>query len=354
MADTDNDGAGSSGDINAIPEIEAAIAADAALLGAAAETQTEGDGPERSVEPDRDERGRYRSAEEEAERASLEQATAEQGKPEGSTAEKTAADFKPETDPKPDSKNGKSQSAYARENERKAKTWEAINAQKAEVAREREQIKLEREQVEAIQAQGQQGRRDEHGFTANDYATRGQQWATRAQALQQQAMAAEARGDFTEGDRLSAVAASEADLSKKAQARAVSLKDGGVQDVWQALAKDLPESMQFDSEVNKQLRATLKGNADLLGHPMGPYRAAVRVGRELLERQRVELAKVHAEAGKVKGLETQVSDLSRQLQDLRQKTSLTGGRVNLIRGDGGERRFDDLSIEDMERELARG
>ena len=363
MAHTDNDGAGSSGDIAPIPELEAAIAADAALMGdtdAAAGGQQgdeagDGNEPERAIEPNRDERGRFRSAEEEAARASQEKATTGQDKPEGSTTGKTATDSKTntETDPADNNNgNGKPQSAFARENERKAKTWEAINQQKAELAREREQIELERQQVQAIQAQGQQARRDEHGFTANDYATRGQQWAARAQAFTQQALEAEARGDFAEGDRLNAAAANEADLAQKAQARAATLKGGGVQDVWKSLATDLPESMQYDSEVNKQLRATLKGNAELLAHPMGPYRAAVLVGRELLTRQGAVLAKAQAEAGKVKGLETQVSDLTRQLAELRQKTSLSGGRANLIRGEGGERKFEDLSLEEMERELA--
>jgi hypothetical protein len=360
MANTDNDGAGSSGDIAPIPELEAAIAADAHLMddaaagGAPGGDGGTGDEPERQVEPTRDERGRFRSAEEEAARASQEQAKAGQDKPAGSTAEKTAADSKTnntETDPKADNNSGKPQSAFARENERKAKTWEAINQQKEELRREREQIELEKAQVQAIQAQGQQARRDEHGFTANDYATRAGQWTARAQELTQQAMAAEARGDFTESDRLNAAAAGEAALAKKAQARAATLKGGGVADVWSSLGADLPEAMQYDSEVNKQLRATLRANAELLGHPMGPYRAAVRVGRELLTRQGAELAKAQAEAGKVKGLETQVSDLTRQLAELRQKTSLSGGRANLIRGDGGERKFDDLSIEEMEREL---
>lgn len=343
-------------DIDPIPEIEAAIAADAALLEKADADGAADDGRSR------DENGRYTGADK-AKRAGQGEADEAPEDAEGSPAAKpTETKDGQQQQQKPDAKaelkpeakdSGKPRSDWQRDNERKAKSWEGINQTKSELTREREQFDLERKQFEAQQAGARTGQRDEHGYTAAEYQRRSQQWTAQAQTLTQQAMQAEASNDFDAAERLQAQAQENARLGRLATQRAEALRGGGVNDVWKALGNDLPEAMQFDSEVNRQVRATLKGNAELLQSPLGPYRAAVIVGRQLLQAQGTELAKAKADALKVPGLEKQLAELTDQLQGLRQRTSLPGGGASLERGGGGERPFADLTLEEMERDLAR-
>jgi hypothetical protein len=244
-------------------------------------------------------------------------------------------------------------SAWARENERKAKTWEGINQTKAELAAEREQLKLEREQFTAQQQQTATPRRDEAGFSAVDYERHAKRFASSAQMFTAQAMEAEGRGDFATADRLNEKAAREQQLAEAAQQQAKALGSAnGPGAVWERLKADLPEALQFNGPINKELRATLRGNQALLADPLGPYRAAVLVGRKVLQETEGKLTAAQAEAAKVPGLQQKITELSARVQELQQATSLPGGGGTISRGQGSEgKAFADLSLEEMEQQL---
>lgn len=354
-------------DIAPIPEIEAAIEADAKRLGLETPahddepTLEEGDdeSPESGGRP-RDDKGRFQSTEGD-DKPKADRAGQTEDAAAGANGEGSPATGKPEAgkdqqqdqntqiqDPKP-----KNQSAYAKEQERKARSWEALNSEKETYRREREQFELERKQFEEQQRAANVQRKDEHGFTAEQYQQRAAQWNARASALSSQAMEAEARGDYAAAEKLQAQAQQEATLARTAQSRAATLSGGGVTQVWQSLGADLPEAMAVGSEMNQAIRAAIRGNADLLGSPLGPYRAAVKVGRELLLKQGKELETAKAAAGKVPGLEKQLAEVSRQLSELRARTSLPGGAANLSRGGGDGDDFASMSLEQQEAWLRR-
>lgn len=354
-------------DIAPIPEIEAAIAQDAKRLGIdlpsseANPDQDDGD-PSNESGTVRDEKGRFRSTEGDepgAERAGQMEDAAAKGEAGGNptTPQPEAGKDQQQQDQgtknQDPNTNSKKQSAYAKEQERKARSWEALNAEKEAYRREREQFDLERKQLEEQERQANSRKRDEHGFTAEQYQQRAAQWNARASALSSQAMEAEARGDYAAAERLQQEAQQEAGLARTASARAQTLSGGGVTATWRSLGADLPEAMAVGSEMNAAIRAAIRGNPELLGSPLGPYRAAVKVGRELLMKQGKELETAKAAASKVPGLEKQLAEVSRQLSDLRARTSLPGGQANLSRGGNEGDDFASMSLEQQEAWLRR-
>jgi hypothetical protein len=241
-------------------------------------------------------------------------------------------------------------SAWAKEGQRKANTWAEINKTKTELATEREQFRLEREQFEAQQKNATETARDSQGYTATDYDRAARQFATATASFTQKAIEAEARGDFAAADEFNAKAAQNSDLARKAGERVAALR-GGPSSTWKRLQEDLPEALEFNGPVNTELRALLRGNPKLLGDPVGPYRAAVLVGRKLLRAAEAERDTLKAEAVKVPGLSKQVAELSARLKELTEATSLTGSDAIMSRG-GNARNFADLSLEEMEAQLA--
>lgn len=341
--------------LDTIPELEAAMAADAHLFkddplalakeGDGNDIEAAGDdgGEERPTEPTRDEKGKFRSAKE-SDRAGQDQAGKDAGKPEGSTTE--------ETDPKAadqanNNDKGKQSSAWEKDRQRRDTSWKALNDEKSSFQREREQFEMERQQFKAQQETLSSQRTDEHGFTAAQYQTNAARFSDLANTRQQQAAEAERNGDFGRAEKLMAEAQQNANLGRLAGERAAALRGGGVADVWSALGQDLPEVRQHGSELNQAVIKALKGNPALMRDPMGPLRAAVQVGRATLLQQAEALKKANESAGKVPGLEKQVADLSAQLQELKAKTQLGGGRANLNRG-GSDDDFENWPLEKQE------
>lgn len=243
-------------------------------------------------------------------------------------------------------------SAWAKENARKSRTWEGINQTKAEIAAEKEQLRLEREQFVAQQQSASGRQTDADGYSAADYTRVGRTAAQKAEQFTQQAMEAEGRGDFTAADRLHAKAAEETQLAQVTQQRAAALAGASQPGaVWERLKADLPEALQFNGPINRELRGLLRSDPKLLGDPMGPYRAAVQVGRKVLQKTEAELATARVEAGKVPGLQKQIEELSSQVRVLQQATSLTGGGGTISRGGEDSKKFEDLSLEEMEAQL---
>lgn len=270
------------------------------------------------------------------------------GKGEGEAGAKPEA--KPAEQAKPEATE--TGSAWAKENARKSRTWEGINQTKAELSAEKEQLRLEREQFIAQQQSASGKQTDADGYSAADYTRVGKTAAQKAEQFSQQAMEAEGRGDFTAADRLHAKAAEETQLAHVTQQRAAALAGASQPGaVWERLKADLPEALQFNGPINRELRGLLRSDPKLLGDPMGPYRAAVQVGRKVLQKTEAELATAKVEAGKVPGLQKQIEELSSQVRVLQQATSLTGGGGTISRGGEESKKFEDLSLEEMEAQL---
>lgn len=314
-----------------------------------AEQELEGEGDSATTE-----QSEARSGEREA-RSENDQSKATQSKKDGSAtaAGRDGQQNPPEagaTPPKPDAKpaDGRQASAWQKENERKARTWEGINATKAQLEADREQLKLEREALTAQQSQAQAQVRDAHGYTAEQYERAATTTTAKAERLAKQALEAEQAGDFAKADQLHSQAGEAQTAAKAMQDRASGLKGGNV---WDRLKADLPEALQFNGPINVEIRKLLRGNPQLLGDPMGPYRAAVQVGRSVLQATEQKLATANVEAAKVPGLLKQIEELSARVKELQAATSLPGGGAAMSRGGSGGRKFEDLSVDEMEREL---
>lgn len=351
------------GNVGADPDIEAQIAADEAAW-----AQEEKRQPAEAGEPSsRDEKGRFTGANNgqraaDADTAELEALT------EGSAGETTQAE-QPETPkletPKPEAAEkpapatepeAKPQSEWSKDRQRRDTSWKAINEEKARIQQEREQIELYRQQLAAQEQARTAERRDEKGFTATQYSSRAAQWQAEAQTLQAQALQAENEGDFQRSEQLQARAQERAQYAQAANQRAAALRSGSVTETWKNLMTDLPEAGEFNGEINVEIRKILRSNPQLIGDPTGPYRAAVQVGSRVLKATQAELGKARAEAAKVAGLQKQVTELTQQLNTLRQRTSLPGGGAPISResATGSSDNWEDLPIEEMERRIASG
>jgi hypothetical protein len=367
--DNDNDSAGAAILQGADSEIEAAIAADEAQWKAQGRSDTQG---EAGNGPPRDDSGRFlpnRSASQDGEANDADRDGAEIGA-DGSDAvagpttnsdqqaTQTGSQGKgAETPPDPGKAEGKpdNRSKFAKNAERLSRTWEGVNKEKAAIQAEREQFKLEREQFEAQTQAASVAARDTHGFTAADYERNSKLWQTAAANLTAQAIQAEAAGRLAEADELNAKAAEQQALAKAAQERAAGIKGGsGPKAVWERLAADLPEALQHNGPLNAELRAALRGNPQLMSDPMGPYRAAVMVGRKLLQATEAKLTAQTAEAAKVPGLLKQIAELSGKVKELQLATSIPGGGAAIHRSGSEGKRFEDMSLAEMEAELERG
>lgn len=351
--------------VNEVPEIEQAIALDAA--------KWEKEGRDISDMPARDGKGRFTTGADEqgdkpdGQRAAGEATEAKDGKAASpaterqSDSEKALATQgkeagqqagKPAGQQGSADANGK-QSAWAKENERKQRTWEGINETKKAIEAEREQLKLEREQFLAQQdtVRSRATATDGHGFTAAAYETNAKRFASNALAYQQKSMEAEARGAIEEADQWTAKATEESDLAKAAEGRAKAMRGDDTSAVWARLAADLPEALQAGNAMNVELRNALRGNRELLGDPMGPYRAAVQIGRKVLQKAEADAATAKAEAAKVPELQKQIAELSERVKELTRLTSLPGGGAATVREGSDGRKFEDLSLDQMEKQL---
>lgn len=340
------------------PEVEAQMQADEAAWARDEKPAEQSDGSPR------DEKGRFKGAndgqraadegndeggEESEGSAETEAADGDKPKPEKPKVSETV---KAEQTPKPKPES-ESKTQWQRDRERRDTSWKALNEEKTKIQREREDIELMRTQVAAQQQAMASAKRDELGYTSATYGQKATEWAAQAQTLMTQAMAAEVRGDFAQQETLEAQARKLNALAGEAKARAARL-GGGVEDVWKALAADLPEAMEFNGELNREIRQVLKANPQLLADSMGPLRAGLQVGRKVLVATQQELVKAKAEAAKAEELSKKVAELTQELEGLRRRTSIPGGGAIVSRGSNDSQSWDDLSVDEMERRIAAG
>lgn len=347
------------GNVGIDPDVEAQMQADEAAW-----AQEEGTAQAGAA---RDERGRFTGANDGQRAADTDTDDIEEA-PEGSAGAEATAE-QPETPkplataepekPKPaqeQQQQAKPQSDWSKDRTRRDTSWKALNEEKAKFQQEREQFEIQRQQLTAQEQARMTERRDASGFTAAQYSARAAQWQGEAQTLQAQAMQADNEGDFRRAEQLQAQAQERARLAQAATQRADSLRPGTVTETWKNLMNDLPEAAEFNGEINVEIRKVLRSNPQLLGDPSGPYRAAVQVGSKVLKATQTELVKARTEAAKVDGLQKQVADLTQQLNQLRQRTSLPGGGAPISREsvNGSSENWEDLPLEEMERRIASG
>lgn len=338
------------------PEIAAEMQRDAeAWKRQGRDTNLDDDTPEQTDRP-RDENGRFTSQEQEGKPDADQAGDADEAK-EGDDAsqptEKPQAlkDGKPPTETETTKTDQQEKSKWAREQERKGRTWDEINKSKSQVQQEREQLDLERKQWEAQRETLTGQVKDESGFTAAEYQQAAGNYTQRAQGLRRQQLEADARGDFDTADRLGNEAGKFETLATKAKERIDQLSATGPNAAWTRLGQDLPEALQAGSPLFAELRKTIRDNPKLLADPFGPYRVAVQIGRKTLETTQAQLAKATTESAKVPGLEKQVAELSAKVKELTRLTSLTGDGGTLVREGSSGQPFEDLSLEQMEAQL---
>jgi hypothetical protein len=362
-----------------IPEIEAAMAADEAEW-AKADSQESEAGRDQTT-------GRFTSADkadddeapedaegDEAESGADHAGADADGKPKGpteakqSTEQKQAPDkgkeTKAEDKAKEDEAKAKAEeedparSKFVKNQVRQDRTWKVINANKEEAgkrmaaAEEKERhVKLMEEQFAAQVRAQSTPRRDAKGRTADDYRRAATDWKAKAETLSRQAIESEAAGDFAEADRLNNEAAKLQKVAADADAMFEVLDDSGPQAVWRRIATEMPEVFQVGNEINLAVRQMLKTDPKLMADPMGAFVALVRVGRQSLTSTREKLKVAQTEASKVPELQKTIAELTKKVGELTTLTSVPGSAANLSREGISGRRFEDMSLDEMEANL---
>lgn len=214
-------------------------------------------------------------------------------------------DSKSETD-KPESKaketpEDEPKSKWKQNEERKAKTWEQINAEKETFRKERENFLREKEEFEKarVAKSAEQEYRDDRGFTAKDYA--------------------EAAKTFAEkGDKDLAEAAQKraAELQQKETQYRQELAVKSIQDSWaksynEAVSR-LPDLKDTNSDIHKEVLATLNRYPELKSAPRGLEAA-------------IERAEAVVKARSVESKESEIKQLREKLTALEKKLSIGPG-----------------------------
>ena len=240
-------------------------------------------------------------------------------KPEAETKVKPAEE-------KPKDKSSK----FAQEQQRKAKTWEQINAEKEALKAEREAIKREREEWskarEQSKVQETNSIRDDKGYTAEDYEAAAKEFD--ADGDTQLAKAARAKAD--------AVRKLAGERQQKAQAEQF-------QKAWADNFNKLSEKEAWlkdqSSEDYKRTVGLLQQFPLLTQIPDGLVHA-------------VEIVKLQTIAGKAQSIEAENKSLKEQLSKLQQKTAI-GKSIPAGPLKAEEKDFSRLSLKEQREALLR-
>lgn len=269
-------------------------------------------------------------------------APTEQTEPKAGTPEagaKAADDApKPEEQPKAEGEQQQPQpepakSKFAKEQERREKTWKEINERKEADAKEREQREREyQERVKAQEAREREWQEQHPEYTPEQYEAAAKQFEARGQldmadAMREQAKAAQARGVKPQG---------------------LVLTDG-IKASFAQVAKEFPEFRDPKNPLHGSLlKMVMEERPELLRIKDGPYLAA----------QHLRLAAAHEAATKtaseVPALRDENAKLKAKVEELTKLTSIHGNGGPAKLPDGS--RNGNLSIEEegaaLRRELA--
>jgi hypothetical protein len=229
---------------------------------------------------------------------------------------------------KTEQKAEKEKSRFAQEQNRKAKTWEQINAEKEAIKAEKEALKREREewskQREQSTAAETNSFRDEKGYTAEDYEAAAKEFE--ADGDSQLAKAARAKA---EGVRKSATERQQkAQQEKFAKAWADSYARLSEKETW---LKD-QNSPEYKRTVELLQRVPV-----LQSMPDGLVHA-------------VELMKLQDSAAKAQSIEAENKALKEQLNKLQQKTAI-GKSIPAGQLKAEEKDFSKLSLKEQREAL---
>lgn len=221
-------------------------------------------------------------------------------------------------------------SKFAQEQNRKAKTWEQINAEKEALKAEREAVRREREewskQREQSKAAETSSFRDEKGYTAEDYEAAAKEFE--ADGDSQLAKAARAKAD---GVRKAATERQQkAQQEKFAKAWSDSYARLSEKETW---LKD-QNSPEYKRTVELLQRVPM-----LTSMPDGLVHA-------------VELMKLQDTASKAQSIEAENKALKEQLNKLQQKTAI-GKSVPAGQLKAEEKDFSKLSLKEQREALLR-
>jgi len=230
----------------------------------------------------------------------------------------------------PEAKEGdkpKDKSKFAKEMERREKTWREINAEKERLKAEKEAIQREREewskQREATSPSSEDDFRDSRGHTAKEYDQAAEEYEKAgedAHAKVARRMAEEARG-----------------LARKAKADGERAK---FEKAWSDNFHKLTEKHDWlkDAKSEKYNRAV-----DLLNR----YKVLQQTPDGI--NHAVELVELQDRAASSDKLSAEIKSLKSELETLRKKTSIGGGKPTAQKGP--ETPFEKLSLKEQEAQL---
>jgi hypothetical protein len=220
--------------------------------------------------------------------------------------------------------DGKEPSKYAKELERRDKSWKALNAEKEQLAKERAEWKAQ--QDEAARIAQERATQSPPEFTPEDYEAQAEKW----EADGKLDLAEEAR---KEAKRLrSAPPKPNVDQQAKLQV--------AHRQAWAEVQKAHPEIADPASPLRKGVVEFLANNPELNQFPNAPKAAAEFVAAKLAA------AGVPALQAEKVTLQNRITELEQQLKQLETRTSIAGGSAPTV--PGGPRSWEQLT--DAERE----
>jgi len=221
-------------------------------------------------------------------------------------------------------------SKFAQEQQRKAKTWEQINAEKEAIKAEREAVKREREewsrQREQSSAAESNSFRDDKGYTAEDYEAAAKEFD--ADGDTQLAKAARAKADG---------------VRKAAGAKQQQIQQERFNKSW---AENYGRLSEKETWLKDQSSPEYKRTVELLQRV--PFLTAMPDGLV----HAVELMKLQDTAGRSQSLEAENKALKEQLSKLQQKTAI-GKSVPAGQLKTEEKDFSRLSMKEQRDALMR-
>lgn len=221
-------------------------------------------------------------------------------------------------------------SKFAQEQQRKAKTWEQINAEKEAIKAEREAVKREREewsrQREQSTAAESNSFRDDKGYTAEDYEAAAKEFD--ADGDTQLAKAARAKADG---------------VRKAAGAKQQQIQQERFNKSW---AENYGRLSEKETWLKDQSSPEYKRTVELLQRV--PFLTAMPDGLV----HAVELMKLQDTAGRSQSLEAENKALKEQLNKLQQKTAI-GKSVPAGQLKTEEKDFSRLSMKEQRDALLR-
>ena len=231
------------------------------------------------------------------------------------------------TEPKVDKEKS---SKFAQEQNRKAKTWEQINAEKEALKAEREAVKREREEWSRSREQSKatetNSHRDEKGYTADDYEAAAKEFE--ADGDSQLAKAARAKAD---------------NVRKAAGERQQKVQQEQFQKSW---AENYGKLSEKEAWLKDQNSSEYKRTVQLLNN--FPLLTATPDGLV----HAVEIVKLQNAAERSQSMEAENKSLKEQLSKLQQKTAI-GKSVPAGQLKAEEKDFSKLSLKEQRDALMR-